>query len=658
MIKQKLRRHFHCLPLLTAAAASSEFHTLPAAWPTDSSHYNRLLRACKDLNSILQIHARLIISGISQNYFTHAHLINTYVSFQQCESARLVFDSVEDPDVILYNSMMRAYTRSTQNGKALRLYHEMLEREIKPDKYTYTFVLKACTGKLDSGEGLNVHRQIMREGLQSDMFIATGLIDMYCKMGQIERAKEVFDKMPDRDVVAWNSMIAGLSQSVNPIEAVNCFKWMQIGGVKPNSVSLLNLFPAVCKLVDVRLCRSIHGFVIRRVLQSEVTNGLIDMYSKCGCVDIARCIFDMMCDRDNVSWGSIMAGYAHNGRFALVLELFDEMKRENRVMNKVCAVSSLLAASEFRDLEKGKEIHSLAIQQHFDSDILVATAIMTMYAKCGELEMAKQLFEGLKERDLVAWSALIAAFVHSGFPKEALCLFRDMLNEELKPNDVTLMSILPPCAELSCLKLGKSIHCYSLKAGIDSDISTGSALVSMYAKCGLFAPALVIFHRMPCKDIVTWNALINGYAQIGYPYDTMGMFYKLRTSGMKPDSGTIVGVLPACALSHDLDQGMSVHGLVIKCGFESDCHVKNSLIDMYAKCGRLVLAENLFNEPDFTKDVVTWNALIAGYAQNRCSNEAISAFCEMNSGELQPNVVSIVSVLPAIADLTALREDG
>ncbi|GMH13347.1 hypothetical protein Nepgr_015188 [Nepenthes gracilis] len=623
---------------------------------TDLSDYLCLLRVCKGLRSLLQIHGRLVVLGIAQSDFILAHLINIYSSFQQCESARFVFNSVPNHSVVLYNSMIRAYTRSSQNDNALKLYHEMLDGDTKPDKYTYTFLLKAFTGKLEFAEGVNIHRQVAKAGLESDMFIATGLIDMYCKMGQLECARELFDKMPKRDVVAWNAMISGFSQSKNSIVALNLFRRMQLSGVSPNSVSLLNLFPAVCKLVDLQLCRCIHGFVIRRDFQSQVINGMIDMYSKCGCVGDARSVFDRMCNRDNVSWGTMMAGYAHNGYFESVLELFEEIKKENRLINKVSVVSSALAASELRDLEKGKEIHSCARQQHIDSDILVATAVMMMYAKCGELNKAKRLFEGFNERDLVAWSALISAFVQSGFPKDALCLFREMLNEKIKPNGVTLMSILPACAEHSYLKLGRSIHCYSLKAGFDSETSTGSALVSMYAKCGLFDPARVIFHRMPCKDVVTWNALINGYAQVCYPSHALEMFDRLRSSGMKPDSGTMVGVVPACALSHDLDKGTYFHALIIKSGFQSDAHVKNALIDMYAKCGRLLLAELLFNEADYVKDEVTWNAIIAAYMHNNCSKKAISAFREMREGGLQPNMVSIVSVLPAVADLTALQD--
>lgn len=555
--------------------------------------------------------------------------------------------------------MIRAYTSSNQHEEALKLYKNMLEKSLQPDKYTFTFILKACTGVLDLQEGVLIHHEIVDRGLESDVFIATGLVDMYCKMGDLARAREVFDKMPKKDVVAWNAMIAGLSHSLDPWEALGLFQSMQIsGGMEPNSVSLLNLFPAVSKSLDIKSCKSIHGYVLRRGSRMAVSNGLIDVYSKCGSADIARRIFDRMQARDDVSWGTIMAGYAHNGYFIEVLKLFDEMKRENVKMNTVSAVSALLAASDLRDLKKGMEIHDCAVQQRIDSDILVATPLMTMYAKCGDLEKVKELFGGLKGKDLVAWSAVIAAFAQSRYPEEALSLFHDMQNENLKPNRVTLVSALPACAELSSVKLGKSLHCYAVKNDMGYDVSTGTALVSMYAKCGLFTYALIIFEKMPRNDVVTWNALINGYAQIGDAYSAMEMFRQLQLSGVLPDSGTMVGVVPACALFGDLGQGTCIHGRIIKFGFESDCHVTNALIDMYAKCGNLSSAEFLFKRTEFAKDEVSWNVMIAVYLQSGHAKEAISTFHQMKFEGFQPNLVTIVSTLPAAAHLASLKEGG
>ncbi|XP_010096625.2 pentatricopeptide repeat-containing protein At2g39620 [Morus notabilis] len=551
--------------------------------------------------------------------------------------------------------MIRAYVRSNRFGDALGMYRSMLKEGMEPDKYTFNFVVKACTGSLDLQEGVLIHREIALRGLESDVFIGTSLLYMYSKMGEIRLALQVFDGMPEKDVVACNAMITGFSQSGDPCKALEFFRSMQLWGLEPNSVSLLNLVRAVSVLADIDSCRSIHGYAVRRDVGAAVSNGLIDMYSKCGDVSVARRVFDTMKGRDNISWGTMMAGYLYNGYFLEVLELFDSVKGENLKMNAVSVISALLAATELRNLEKGKEIHSCAVQEGIDSNVSVATSIMTMYAKCGEIEKAKELFDGLHGKDVIAHSALTSAFVDSGYFEEALSLFQDSQNEYLKLDWVTISSILSACAELSSIRLGRSIHCHTIKANIDCGISIGAALVSMYAKFGFLTTALFVFHRMPSKDVVAWNSLINVCTQIGEPFHAMEMFRKLQLSGIQPDERTMVALVQACILLNDLGQGACIHGKIIKYGLESDNHVINSLIGMYAKCGSLPSADFLFNRIELTKNEVAWNALISGYAQSKHAKEAISAFNQMRLENVRPNSVTFVSILPAVAYLSDLR---
>ncbi|KAG8651310.1 hypothetical protein MANES_07G112600v8 [Manihot esculenta] len=631
-----LRRLFHAL------TANHKFSFLPS----DAIENYPNLSSCKDLYSLLQVHARLIVSGRQEDHSTNTHLVKSYLSFKKCDSARFLFDSLPNPSVRLYNSMIRAHASVKNHQGAIQLYHCMLGKHLEPDKYTFTFVLKACTGALEFKEGVLVHRDIVLRGLECDVFIGTALVDMYCKMGDLQLAREVFDKMPKKDVITWNAMILGLSQSVNPKEALGFFWNMQLCGMEPDLISIVNLVPAVSSLGDIDACRSIHGYVIRRGFDAVVSNGLIDMYSKCGDIDMASHVFKQMQDRDDISWRTMMAGYAHNECFFEVLDLFDSMKRENVRLNYISVVNALSAAAEMRDLRRGQEIQDYARQQRIDSDVFVATAMMTMYAKCGEPEAAKSLLRELKVRDLVAWSAIIAALVQSGHPEDALSLFRDMQNDCLKANNVTVMSSLSACAEAQSPRLGKSLHCYAVKTHIDSDISLATALVSMYAKCGFFACALTIFNRMPCKDIVLWNALINGYTQNGDPYHAMEIFQKVQSSEICPDSGTMVALLSACVLLDDQNQGSCIHGKIIKYGFESECHVKNALIDMYAKCGSLSTAKLLFNGTDFKKDEVSWNVLIAGYVHNGQAKEAVIPGSFRHRNSYRPEEFEVVGAFP------------
>ncbi|KAF3615663.1 hypothetical protein FXO38_34983, partial [Capsicum annuum] len=306
----------------------------------------------------------------------------------------------------------------------------------------------------------------------------------------------------------------------------------------------------------------------------------------------------------HVSWGKMMAGYAYNGKFYEVLELFDWMKRMGLKMSKVLAVSALLGAGETGDLERGIQIHECAIQEMIDFDVIIAPSLMTMYTKCG------------------------------------------------LPNNVTLVSVIPACAGLRAVRLGKSAHCHAIKASMDSDVSTGTALVSMYAKCSLFNSALNLFNKMPLIEVVTWNALINQYAQIGDCYNAGS-----RNNGWCASRLCLPGRYqcghnserPAYRVTFDeLERGhdYTIHAYIIKSGFQSHKLVANSLINMYAKCGQLDLSECVFEEMENTGSV-SWNALLTAYSMHGEGDRALSVFSLMEKRDVEVDSISFLSVLSA-----------
>ncbi|PHT27655.1 hypothetical protein CQW23_32748 [Capsicum baccatum] len=251
-----------------------------------------------------------------------------------------------------------------------------------------------------------------------------------------------------------------------------------------------------------------------------------------------------------------------------------------------------------------------------------------------------------------AFQGAIAAFSQSGFPQEALSLFRDMQNEYSQPNNVTLVSVIPACAELRAVRLGKSAHCHAIKASMDSDVSTGTALVSMYAKCNLFNSALNLFNKMPLIEVVTWNALINRYAQIGDCYNAGS-----RNNGWCASRLCLLGRYqrghnserPTCRVIFDvLERGhdYTIHAYIIKSGFQSHKLVANSLIDMYAKCGQLDLSESVFEEMENT-DSVSWNALLTAYSMHGEGDCALSVFSLMEKRDVEVDSISFLSVLSA-----------
>ncbi|KAI3939246.1 hypothetical protein MKX01_002114 [Papaver californicum] len=342
---------------------------VPEEKPIINQNYNQLLRCCTDLKSLLQIHAQLLVSGYKSDNLTNTHLVQNYSLFGKPDFARFVFNKIENPTTILYNSMIRGYTRMKQYRNAMFLYHKMLFMGVEPDRYTFVITLRACIEAYNMDIGFLIHDEMVKNGFDSDVFVVSALIEFYLKMGKFDAAEEVFENMPEKDVAVCNAMIKGYSLSVKPFEALRFFYKMQREGIEVNSESLLNLVHAVSKLASFRFCRAFHGVVVTRGFSRIVSNGLIDMYSKCGDVLSARSVFYRMCDRNDVSWGTVMNGFVINGWFGEALGLFDCIKRGKLKLNPLSAVSAFLAASEVGHVEKAREIHDYFLRAETDSDI-------------------------------------------------------------------------------------------------------------------------------------------------------------------------------------------------------------------------------------------------------------------------------------------------
>ncbi|XP_078445189.1 pentatricopeptide repeat-containing protein At2g39620-like [Wolffia australiana] len=618
-----------------------------------------VLRSRPGAGRLRAAHALVTVLGLLSN--AASLLATCYASLGLLSPAETLLYSTADAGIRAWNAMIRAYSNAGCPADALRCFSALLRCGPHPDKYTFPLALRACAAAGDAATGEFIHSKAARRGLDADVYVRTALVDMYAKKGMLGIARELFETMPQRDVVSWNALISGFARSGDPRASLALLSRMSSSaGVPPNSITLLSLFPAISDLSDVFTCRAAHGFAVRRRWASSVGNGLIDTYCKCASVWDARRVFDGMssASRDAVSWASMISGYVNNGLFAEALDLFDRMSEGEAEPNQVSVVAALMAASETRDVTRGEEIHAFARREGIDTRVAVATALATMYAKCGDYAEARRLFDGMEDKDVVAWSAAISASTQAGQPAAALSLFAEMRSSGVEPNRVTLLSLLPACAQMEDGRPGKAAHGFALRAGLGGDASVLCAVVAAYAKLGLFPSARALLDAVPCcEDVVAWNSLINAYAHKGDACAAVEAFRRMRRMGVLPDPGTMVGVLPACSLLNDRGGGASAHALVVKSGLGFDSHAQNALVDLYAKCGDFAAAESLFRAAVAgADDTILWNTMMAGYSQNGRCLEAVSLFCEMRRrGNLKPDVVTFVSVLPAVAYLAALR---
>ncbi|XP_057854681.1 pentatricopeptide repeat-containing protein DOT4, chloroplastic isoform X2 [Cryptomeria japonica] len=441
--------------------------------------------------------------------------------------------------------------------EALELFRKFVLSGVKLDPVMIVCILPACARLGALQQGKQIHEFILRSGFKSDIYVLNAMIDLYAKCGRIEDALHIFDKMTERDVVSWSSIIAGHSQNGHYYETLRLFREMKLAVVEPSSVTFAGVISACAELVNVKLGKEIHGYVIRSGLQMDVFVGsaLIDMYSKCGRLEIARRVFDQMLHRDLVLWNSMIAGYVQNGHCKEALKLFNRIHEAGLKPNMVTLVSILPACAAFGSLKQGKEIHSYIVKGGLETELVVGCALIDMYARRGVMNSCQLVFNRTSSRDVVLWNSMICGYVQNSYSDEALKFFCHIQQSGITPDSVTLSSILPACTHLANLQKGKEIHDYAIRNGFEACVSIGNALIDMYAKCGTIKSGRYVFDRMGERDVVSWNAIIAGYGLHGYVVDVFHLFNEMNRTGMQPDYITFIALLSTCSRAGLVDKG-------------------------------------------------------------------------------------------------------
>lgn len=577
----------------------------------------------------------------------HHKLIDMYAECGTLKNARKVFDYMQDKNSFSWHAMIAAYKRHGFPHEVVKLFHHMQRTGSQPDRFTFASVIPACANIGALEQGISIHKSIMDRGILSDVVVATALVNMYAKCGSIDKARKLFDEMPQRDVFSWTAMIAGHAQNGFDEKALETFKQMKLAGVKPDCTTFASILPACAKMKDLEQGMDIHRQLSDSGILTDVAaTALVDMYAKCGSVGKARELFDKLPMKDVFSWTAMIAGYAQNGFIEKALETFKQMGLAGVKPNSTTFATVLPACAKMGALKQGIDMHQRIMERSFLSDIKVANALVDMYAKCGSIDKAREVFEKMPQRDAISWNAMIAGYTHNGFVEKALETFKQMQYSGVKPNSTTFASVLTACAKMGGLEQGMGIHQGIMGMGFWSDIVVENALIDMYAKCGSMDKAGKLFDKMPQRDVFSWTAMIAGYTQNGFFEKALETFKQMRLAGVKPNSATFASVLPACAKMGALEQGIHIHQSIMEGGLLSDIILGNALVDMYAKCGSIDKACELFHQMP-RKNVASWNAMIAGYAQNGFCEDALKIFQLIKKSGTYPDIVSFVCVLHA-----------
>ncbi|XP_062001601.1 pentatricopeptide repeat-containing protein At2g33680-like [Rosa rugosa] len=512
----------------------------------------------------------------------------------------------------------------------------------------------------DLQRGKPLHAHIITTGSSSCVYIANALINLYVKSGHLHTAHLVFETIPHKDVVSWNTLINGYSQQGFRYSSfvLELFRRMRGENTSPDSHTFAGVCNAASYVKAVLGGRQVHTVAVKAVGCFDVFVGssLVNMYCKMGLVRDARKVFDEMLVRNSVTWATMISGYAMQQLGANALEVFIRMRRseEREEENEfvLTAVLSGLAGPEF--VETGKQIHCLAVKNGLMCNVSVGNALVTMYAKCGCLDDALRTFELCGDKNSITWSAMISGFAQSADSQKALDLFSDMHFSGMVPTEFAFGGVISACSDINALEQGKQVHSYLLKLGFEFQLYIISALVDMYGKCGSVSDARKGFDCIKEPDIVLWSSMIGGYVQNGENEAALSLYCRMQREGFLPNELTMASLLKACSSLCAFEQGKQIHSHTIKYGFSLEFPIGSSLFTMYAKCGNLEDGKLVFRRMP-TRDVVSWNAMISGLSQNGQGNEALELFEEMRLGGTEPDFVTFVNVLSACSHMGSVE---
>ncbi|XP_042507130.1 pentatricopeptide repeat-containing protein At1g19720 [Macadamia integrifolia] len=468
-----------------------------------------------------------------------------------------------------------------------------LGTKVKPA--TYISLLQCCIDldSIDQGRKLHARIGLVRE---LNPFIETKLVGMYAKCGSLEDARQVFDQMLERNLFTWSTMIGAYARERRWREIIDLFFWMIADGIFPDEFLLPKILQACANSGDAESGELIHSFVIRGGMDScvHVNNALLSMYAKCGRLISARSFFEKMDKKDRVSWNSIISGYCQSGQNEKALQLFEKMQVEG--------------------VEPG---------------LVTWNILIASYNQSGDSDLAMELMRKMEilgiTPDVFTWTSMISGYAQNNRKSVALELFREMILVGVEPNAVTVASAVSACATLKALEKGKQLHSIGIKTGYMEDVLFGNSLIDLYSKCSKIESAQRIFDNISEKDIFTWNSMIGGYTQSGYCGKAYDLFVMMQDSGLQPNVVTWNVMISGHIQNGDEDRAMEFFQRM-----ETDGMIK--------------------------QNTVTWNLLVSGMLQNGHINKALEIFRQMQSFQVPPNSVTLLSILPAFANLVALKK--
>ncbi|XP_027349557.1 putative pentatricopeptide repeat-containing protein At3g05240 [Abrus precatorius] len=443
------------------------------------------------------------------------------------------------------------------------------------------------------------------------------------EFGDINYAYLVFRQIDVPSVYIWNSMMRGYANGHNPRMSMLLYRQMIQNGYSPDHFTFPFVLKASCVVSDHDCGKCIHSCIVKSGFEADAyaATGLLHMYVSCADMKSGLKVFDNIPKWNVVAWTCLIAGYVNNNQPCAALKVFEDMDNWGVEPNEITMVNALVACARGRDIDTGRRVHQRVRKAGYDPfmstcncNIILATAILEMYAKCGRLKTARDLFDKMPRRNIVAWNTMINAYNQYERHQEALDLFFDMWDAGYYPDKATFLSVLSVCAHQCALALGQTVHAYLLKTNFATDIVLATALLDMYAKTGEIGSAQKIFSSSQKKDVVMWTSMINGLAMHGHGNEALSTFQKMQEdSSLVPDHITYIGVLFACSHVGLVEEAQKHFKLMTNMyGITPGREHYGCMVDLLSRAGHFREAERLMETMKVQPNIAIWGALLNG----------------------------------------------
>ncbi|KAJ4953125.1 hypothetical protein NE237_029957 [Protea cynaroides] len=562
---------------------------------------------------ILLAKCRFISSQTVFDDFPQRHSCS-YEEYAEPEASSETHGGFTTKHVISWTATISSFARSNRPEHAIEMFKLMLVNDQKPNYVTLLSVIRAVSAMGWEEMIRGIHGFVIKHGFGSEVSLVTALVGLY-SLQDMTFVWQLFDETPTKDFVLWSAMIAASSKNGQCIEALEIFRQMQFEGEEPNHISIVSVLPACADLGALSLGKQIHGYSLKRELSlfTNVQNSLVDMYAKCGKLDVSILLFNGIMNKDRVSWNTVICRCLGNGFPWEALDFFSKMRSSCLEPDETSIRNALGACSQSGELEYGLGLHCYVIKNGFLPLVPIGTALLRMYAEFGDVGSAEALFSLLRVKDLIAWSAMISVYAQAGYPYCALDTFKQMQSVNVKPNEVTFVSLLQACSSMGAQEHGRSVHAHVVRLEYSSNSYITSALIDLYCKLGSLNQGKALFDRLPIKDLICWSSMINGYGVNGCGKEALETFSDMLECGTKPNDIVFVSVLSACSHCGLEDEAWNwFYCMKEKYGVVPTLAHYACMVDLLSRQGRIEEAFGFIKEMPVQPNTSIWGALLTG----------------------------------------------